>query len=337
MTCTRRNDQPEITIQSARLPNFDPPGLEVDDGKDADSDIESPFLISPIERDQTVKEVDRPLHPGEKYFLPSDKAELARLDLQHMVWTWALDGDLFKAPIKGPKHVLDVGTGTGIWAMDFAKAYPDAEILGTDLGKPTPQGVPPNCKFEERDFTDQWGYTNEFDLIHCRLLFSAKHDPLQLLQQAYDSLAPGGYLEYQDMYGFPMDVDGTLRGTDLEAFCLDGMIGLRRLGNTSLLSLPLYKQWMSEIGFEDVVEVHRALPINGWPKGAYKTVGRMMLKNIEAGLGGLYTRLFTNGLGWSPEKAADAVQKALDQMADTSIHAYFPIFAVYGRKPLSAT
>ncbi|XXG98084.1 ribosomal RNA processing protein [Hypoxylon texense] len=266
-----------------------------------------------------------------KYFLPSDKelmnrkAELARLDYQHVVWTRALDGDLFKAPVEELKHVLDVGTGTGIWAAELAKAYPDTEVLGTDLGKPTPPGVPPNCKFEEKDFTDQWAFAHEFDLVHCRLLFSAKHDPRQLLQQAYDSLAPGGYLELQEMYGFPMDVDGTLSGTVLERFFFSGVVGLMRLGNASLLSLPLYKQWMAEIGFEDVVELHRALPINGWAKGAYKAVGELMLKNIEAGLGGVFTRTFTNGLGWSPEEAADMVQRASDQIGDKSIHAYFPM------------
>ncbi|KAI4864156.1 S-adenosyl-L-methionine-dependent methyltransferase [Hypoxylon rubiginosum] len=260
MTCTRRIERPEITIRSIRLPNSNSAGLEVDDAKDAKdtkSDVKNPFLTSPIERDHAVKEVDRPLYPEEKYFLSSDRFELARLDRQHIVWTRASNGDLFKA-------------------------YPETEVLGIDVSKPTPPGIPRNCKFEEKDFTDQWGFPNDFDLIHRRLLFSSKHDPRQLLRQAYDSLAPGGYLEFQDMYGFPMDVDGALSGTVLEPFFFGGAVGLTRLGYTNLLSLPLYKQWMTEIGFEDVVELHGALPINGWPKGAYKAVGEMMLKNIEA-------------------------------------------------------
>ncbi|KAI1767819.1 S-adenosyl-L-methionine-dependent methyltransferase [Hypoxylon sp. FL1150] len=335
MTCDRQIDRPEITIHSVRLKDFNPPRLEVDDGTDPESDID-PSLTSAIERDQSVKEVDRPLHYGEKYFLPSDKAELTRLDRQHMVWTRALDGDLFKAPLVAPKRVLDVGTGTGIWAIDFAEEYPDAEVLGIDLSKPSPLDIPPNCKFEQKDFTEPWNYTNTFDLIHCRLLFSAKHDARQLLQQAYDSLAPGGYLEYQDMYGFPSAVDGSLSASILEPFFFSGILGLAHLGSTAVLSLPLYKQWMTEIGFEDVVEVHRALPTNGWPKGRYKAVGEMMLSNIRAGLGGLYTRVFTNGLGWSAEEAAEMVGKAEEHMADRSVHAYFPIFIFYGRKSLSA-
>lgn len=32
-----------------------------------------------------------------------------------------MGGELFNAPIKSPQKVLDLGTGTGIWAIDFAE------------------------------------------------------------------------------------------------------------------------------------------------------------------------------------------------------------------------
>ena len=45
-----------------------------------------------------------------------------------------LDGQLHKAPIGDTPHrILDVGTGTGIWAIDMADMYPMAEVLGNDL------------------------------------------------------------------------------------------------------------------------------------------------------------------------------------------------------------
>ncbi|KAI0160888.1 S-adenosyl-L-methionine-dependent methyltransferase [Hypoxylon sp. FL1284] len=327
----------EMTLESLKLPNFNPPGLEVDDGSDEKSDFENPFVSNPIKKDQNISDADRPLHPGEKYYIPIDNAEFSRLDKQHVVLTRLLDGDLFKAPIKDPKRVLDVGTGTGIWAAEVAKKHPDAEVLGIDLGKPTPPEVPPNCKWEEKDFTGPWNFTTKFDLVHCRLLFSAIHDPRQLLQRIYDSLAPGGYLEYHDSYGMLLDFDGTASGTDVEQLFFNSVLGVTALGNTTIISMPLYKQWMTEIGFEDVVEIHRALPLNGWAEGPYKAIGEMWMKNAEALVGGPFTHFFTKGLGWSPEKAADAIQKALVQLPDTSIHSYFPFFVVYGRKPLSAT
>lgn len=41
-----------------------------------------------------------------------------------------LKGELFKAPVKNPQKVLDLGTGTGIWAIEFAEyIHPFAKII----------------------------------------------------------------------------------------------------------------------------------------------------------------------------------------------------------------
>jgi methylase of polypeptide subunit release factors len=49
---------------------------------------------------------------------------LIRIDLQHHLYLLNYDGKLFICPIDKDKQihsVLDVGTGTGIWAIDFGK------------------------------------------------------------------------------------------------------------------------------------------------------------------------------------------------------------------------
>lgn len=52
----------------------------------------------------------------------------------HHVYTLVLHGDLYKAPIgDNPGSILDIGTGTGIWAIDMAEKFPNARILGNDL------------------------------------------------------------------------------------------------------------------------------------------------------------------------------------------------------------
>jgi ubiquinone/menaquinone biosynthesis C-methylase UbiE len=44
-------------------------------------------------------------------------------DLQHHLFVISLHGALHLAPIKeGLQNVLDVATGTGIWAIEFGKA-----------------------------------------------------------------------------------------------------------------------------------------------------------------------------------------------------------------------
>ncbi|KLP14713.1 methyltransferase [Fusarium fujikuroi] len=70
------------------------------------------------------------------YVLPNDSSEQERLDLQHHLFTLTLGGKLFLSPIGDTKHlsrVLDAGTGTGVWAIDFADAHPETEVIGIDL------------------------------------------------------------------------------------------------------------------------------------------------------------------------------------------------------------
>lgn len=59
---------------------------------------------------------------------------MRRLDLHHEIMTELLGGDLYNAPIGDTPHmILDVGTGTGIWACEMAEKFPMAVVLGTDL------------------------------------------------------------------------------------------------------------------------------------------------------------------------------------------------------------
>ena len=55
------------------------------------------------------------------YFMPNDEGEQDRLDLFHHMFLLLLGGKLYIAPLENPQKVLDVGTGTGIWAIDFAE------------------------------------------------------------------------------------------------------------------------------------------------------------------------------------------------------------------------
>ena len=51
--------------------------------------------------------------------------ELERLDLMHAAFRMTYEGKLFLAPVTNLNNVLDVGTGTGIWAIDLGKSHPD--------------------------------------------------------------------------------------------------------------------------------------------------------------------------------------------------------------------
>ena len=60
---------------------------------------------------------------GAAYWLPNDDTENDRLDLQHHIMVLMQGGQLYLCPAgkdgKPLRRVLDVGTGTGVWAMEF--------------------------------------------------------------------------------------------------------------------------------------------------------------------------------------------------------------------------
>lgn len=148
------------------------------------------------------------------YVLPNDDQEQDRQDLLHHVRNLVLNGALFRAPL-GPniQRVLDIGTGTGIWAIDFADSYPSAEVIGTDLSPIQPSWVPPNLRFLVDDAESPWLFSanRPFDFIHARDLGGAIADWPRLLRQAYVNLRPGGWIELQEFEVTLRSDDDSLR------------------------------------------------------------------------------------------------------------------------------
>jgi len=52
------------------------------------------------------------------YQFPNDEPEQAREDMKHAMIINLCNGKLHYAPLHNPKSILDIGTGTGIWAID---------------------------------------------------------------------------------------------------------------------------------------------------------------------------------------------------------------------------
>ncbi|KAG9536298.1 hypothetical protein KCU77_g23917, partial [Aureobasidium melanogenum] len=79
------------------------------------------------------------------YWGPNDEQSCEGESLSHTLYTLTLGGELHLAPIKAPSEILDVGTGTGTWAIQMADKFPEAQVTGTDLSPIQPDLVPCNC------------------------------------------------------------------------------------------------------------------------------------------------------------------------------------------------
>lgn len=84
------------------------------------------------------------------YFFPNDAPEQERLNLQYAAISRIYGDKLFFAPLSEsnpPRFVLDIATGTGEWAIQMGDAFPQSQIVATDLSPIQPEDVPPNVTF----------------------------------------------------------------------------------------------------------------------------------------------------------------------------------------------
>ncbi|KIH87705.1 methyltransferase domain containing protein [Sporothrix brasiliensis 5110] len=270
-----------------------------------------------------------------KYWCPNDDPENSRLDIQHHAHRLTFDGALCRCPKEsGAKRVLDLGTGTGIWAMEYADEHPDAEVIGVDLSPIQPEFVPPNCSFEVDDIEKEWTWTKPFDFIWWRALLGCFSDAQAMVQKCFDNLEPGGYLEMHDGTFPPECDDGTL--TEDSA-----LLQLTKLAAQASANLgrpidvsPQYARMMEEAGFVDIVFAKYKWPTNPWPRDRkMKTIGYWTLANVEPGLEGLFLALLTRGAGMTKEETMVLCAQARNDLRNPNIHAYWPAYYCYGRKP----
>ncbi|GAB1315639.1 hypothetical protein MFIFM68171_05849 [Madurella fahalii] len=271
-----------------------------------------------------------------KYFLPNDAPEIERLDLQHQIFRLTFDDEICLCPKKdGAERVLDLGTGTGIWCIEYAEEHPDAEVIGVDLSPVQPDFVPPNCSFEIDDLEKEWTWSKPFDFIISRFMTGSFADNAAIVKKAFDHLEPGGYFEAQDM-AVPIGCDdGTLtEDSDLWIWVCRLMEAMEVFGRP-LTAAQKWKSLMEEAGFEDVVERVYKWPTNGWPRDPkYKQLGLWSLYDMDQVMESAILAPLTRCLGWTREETLMLAARARKVLRDPKVHAYWPIHVVYGRKPL---
>ncbi|KAK7936093.1 hypothetical protein PG985_001588 [Apiospora marii] len=297
--------------------------------------IREPTGSSIYEPDHVVGESGRRYHGYKEgsYLLPNDEqAEQDRLDFQHAMMTLILGGKLVMAPIvETPKKVMDVATGTGIWALEFARANPGSYVVGTDLSKIQPQPEVPNCHFEKDDCEEDWLWDPTFDYIHIRQIVTGIRDPKRLFQQVYDHLVPGGWIEIQDG---TMELDGEgVEDSHIRKWFDYCAAGATAKG-FDVRKAKHYDSWLKNIGFTEI-QAHRfEVPCSPWPRNLQAArIGAYQQRNMHDGLRGVSYLLLRNA-GMSPEEIEDFVQATKVELREGKVKGYSYFYVVYGRKPL---
>lgn len=94
-----------------------------------------PISLSSTVRDHVYENGRRyhAFHAGQ-YMLSNDGEEQKHLDTMHHICSMLFGGRLHLVELPNPvRRILDIGTGTGVWAIDIADQGRIATVIGVDL------------------------------------------------------------------------------------------------------------------------------------------------------------------------------------------------------------
>ncbi|KAI1363285.1 S-adenosyl-L-methionine-dependent methyltransferase [Xylaria arbuscula] len=269
---------------------------------------------------------------------PNDAQHDESMDILHHVSTLMQDGRITMAHIDDNIHkVLDVGCGTGIWAIDFADQYPHTEVIGVDISPSQPQWIPPNLKFEIDDITQPWTYPrSSFDYIHMRWLIGAIPDWYMVFREVFQTLKPGGIFESKESSCIIQSDDGTVPyGSALDQWGRVFSEAGKRFGRTFRpLEEELQIKAMQAAGFVDIKVYNMKTTLGPWPADPkHKEIGQYARLALEQDIEGFIMYMWTTVLGWTREEIAVYAAHLRRELRSPQYHAYYPQRVVLGRKP----
>lgn len=262
------------------------------------------------------------------YFMPNDDAEQDRMDMQHRAMFLAAGSELLYAPVKDPRRIIDLGTGTGIWAIEISDKFPDAQVIGVDLSPIQPNFVPINVKFEVDDVEDDWTWPeNHFDVIYSQFMLSGSISNIRkYFEQAFKHCAPGGYFELHDLFtSISSDHRPIADGSAVKEWCDLIREGIKGFNRTLELHFDELAEMMREVGFVDVVHRPFKIPIGRWPTDpTMKVAGGLQQVAMLEGVESLSLAVFTRCLRWQPEEVQVFLAKVRQDFLARKTYTYWP-------------
>lgn len=273
------------------------------------------------------------------YLLPCDESEFTRQDFEHHLLRQALRGNVL-APVNQPRMILDVGMGTGRWALEVTAQFPAASIVGVDLvpspgiertsqdavsrtWATPPLELPPNFSFVTGNILGRLPFADGvFDYAHMRFLSAAI--PLggwrHVMHELMRVTRRGGWIEIVDTSWTPLNGGPATE----QVFYWARIAGMMQEINLQLAA------WLGNIfldsGLANVSAPKPQLPMG---RGGGR-IGSMVAANAIAVAEALQPWVVGYGIAAAAEFAR-ALAAARAEMMEGNVCMY-PIYVTYGQR-----
>jgi len=252
---------------------------------------------------------------------PDQLEERSRLDLQHQVWLLTLQGRLHTVPLPDhPSSILDIGCGTGVWALAMALAHPTLQVTATDLTLPKDLTPPTNLTFIEADADEKW-LLGQFSFIHGRMLTSGIHNWSKFLAQCWEHLEPSGILELLDIC-HPFRAEDPATNETSSAFIQFGYAAEKAWARSGLdyRASTKHVERLNGLGFINVREEEAKWPLGEWAETEMeREVGKITLGNFQKFLDMAGIHILTSNSGMSEQKARELVTAAQEDLTENAV------------------
>ncbi|KAI3014806.1 hypothetical protein CBS147347_11413 [Aspergillus niger] len=272
----------------------------------------------------------------DSYLLPCDEMEQDRLDFMHALVMKALwPARLSHIPHAFNGRLLDLGCGTGIWAIEIAEAYPNAYVLGVDISATQPDLHPPNCAFTVPfDYERPWLIDDgQWDVIHMRMGCGSVTNWPRLYAKILDHLRCDAWFEQVEVNFEPRCHGRPLKKGPL-SFWYQSLKSATRLSKREIAHSPVQTlQWLRKAGFSDVRYREVVLPLKRKKQPDYDGVAAQWCRTaFTDSIQPLCMAPFTRVHGWTHKKIKSVVDAALAEALDPNMDLFYTLHIYRARK-----
>ncbi|QSZ29604.1 hypothetical protein DSL72_004120 [Monilinia vaccinii-corymbosi] len=325
--------------------------MATDNNTDNDGSVSPAPPANPIKAPRDYYENGRLYHGfhREKYMFPCDEDEKDRYDIFHKFFQVVMEGALhskhtkFTRNFDGPR-ILDLGTGTGIWAIDMADKYGShgstGEVLGLDIANIQPAQIPENLQFWQKDIESPWfGLEVEsWDMIHIRMLSGAVVSWPALYQKAWRHLKPRwGRFEHVEIDFTPRTDFGQIPADSALATWIQKIFDATERNHRPLAYNLEIRSLLTKQGFVDIEEEVIKIPLNPWPDDPReKDIARWYNLALTQGLEAMTLAPLVRMSGWTKDEVTRFIPEVRRDICSRKIRAYNNLHIWTARRPAAS-